>query len=147
MKKQNMLIFLGKLAEAILWIESLKIKSFLIWKKPENIFILSASRLCPSWWTFPENCVPKFYKSGFKPVFQACPSSCLWRNMPFMVNGNISSVKFHAFNSKLESRGVGGTVCRNDGRSYSERNGNRWDCTDFVICVFFHFSHENQGFL
>ena len=22
----------------------------------------------------------------------------------------------------------------------------RWDCTDFVICVFFHFSHETRDF-
>lgn len=46
--------------------------------------------------------------------------------MPFMVNGNISSVKFHALSSKIRKycgEGGFGDECGTDG-SYSERNSN-----------------------
>lgn len=58
--------------------------------------------------------------------------------MPFMVNGNMSSVKFPALSSKIRklNGGVGGgDECRTDS-SYSETQI-RWDCTDFVICFVF----------
>lgn len=62
--------------------------------------------------------------------------------MPFMVNGNISSVKFQALSAKIRKyfrEGGCGDECRTDG-SYSETQI-RWDCTDLCnVCFVLLFS-------